>query len=293
MGGLTPEQEVLERSGRRCCLCYGLYGSLEVKHGQIAHLDGNRDNNNVRNLAFLCFEHHDEFDSTPSQSKGWTIKEAKRYRTMLYETIEGLRSSAKQSVTKTTGEYALPIWGRIAAGNDIRMILDAIDKNTGQQYYSVRACSLLYGGSLVFDITNPNEMDMRIIEIYVDVIRFIPIDIVGVWEGDKGGGMMFREYGCDIESDIRRYRCFQISEGFDYIRLSPGEMESFRVYVVAEQEGIYQMRLAIKYSIGGDMRIHENENALQEMGFFDPVFHTPSHDFSEREINKEDQGSVK
>ena len=246
MGGLTPEQEVLERSGRRCCLCYGLYGSLEVKHGQIAHLDGNPDNNNVRNLAFLCFEHHDEFDSTPSQSKGWTIKEAKRYRTMLYETIEGLRSSAKQSVTKTTGEYALPIWGRIAAGNDIRMILDAIDKNTGQQYYSVRACSLLYGGSLVFDITNPNEMDMRIIEIYVDVIRFIPIDIVGVWEGDKGGGMMFREYGCDIESDIRRYRCFQISEGFDYIRLSPGEMESFRVYVVAEQEGSYQIRLSMK-----------------------------------------------
>jgi len=92
MGGLTPQQEVLERSGRRCCLCFGLYGNLSCKRGQIAHLDHNHQNNIVDNLAFLCLEHHDEYDTCTSQSKGWTIKEAKLYRDMRERITVGTRN---------------------------------------------------------------------------------------------------------------------------------------------------------------------------------------------------------
>lgn len=86
----TPTQtetEVLVRSRRRCCICFGLEGDLGEKEGQIAHLDGDPSNNALDNLAFLCFKHHNRYDSQTSQSKGLTIGEVKRYREELYEAL--------------------------------------------------------------------------------------------------------------------------------------------------------------------------------------------------------------
>jgi hypothetical protein len=86
-----PEERVaglLARSRRRCCLCYGLDGDLSEKQGQIAHLDGDRSNNDPDNLAFLCLNHHDRYDSRTSQSKGLTMEEVKRYRGELYEVVK-------------------------------------------------------------------------------------------------------------------------------------------------------------------------------------------------------------
>jgi hypothetical protein len=71
---------VLVQSRRRCCVCYGLNRDEAVKKGQIAHLDGDRDNNHIRNLVFLCFDHHDEYDSRTSQSKGLARPEVEQYR---------------------------------------------------------------------------------------------------------------------------------------------------------------------------------------------------------------------
>ena len=76
-------------SARRCCLCYGLTGDAVEKKGQIAHLDGDRTNNSPDNLAFLCFDHHDGYDSTTSQSKNYTEIEAKHYRAKLYAKVAG------------------------------------------------------------------------------------------------------------------------------------------------------------------------------------------------------------
>ncbi|MHB0925076.1 MAG: hypothetical protein ACYC1F_01050 [Gallionellaceae bacterium] len=82
--------EVLTRSRRRCCLCYGLSRDAEIKQGQVAHLDQNRDNNRPDNLVFLCLSHHDSYDSQTSQSKGFTISEVKAYRDELYNHIQKL-----------------------------------------------------------------------------------------------------------------------------------------------------------------------------------------------------------
>jgi hypothetical protein len=81
------EAEVLKTSLRRCCLCYGLTGDFGIKKGQIAHLDGKNTNNKPDNLAFLCLDHHDSYDSTTSQSKNYTIREAKHYREKLSQKI--------------------------------------------------------------------------------------------------------------------------------------------------------------------------------------------------------------
>jgi hypothetical protein len=78
---------VLVRSRRRCALCYGLKGDFEEKIGQIAHIDQNRSNDSLENLAWLCFEHHSLYDSTTSQHKNYQSSEIKRHRGSLYTAV--------------------------------------------------------------------------------------------------------------------------------------------------------------------------------------------------------------
>ena len=82
------QTEVLVASRRRCCICFGLLGDLSFKQqGQLAHVDRDPANSDADNLAFMCLEHHDWFDSRPSQSKGPTPEEARRYRQELYDEL--------------------------------------------------------------------------------------------------------------------------------------------------------------------------------------------------------------
>jgi hypothetical protein len=75
--------DITTASRRRCCICFALNQDGAEKKGQIAHLDHDASNNSPDNLAFLCLDHHDQYDSRPSQAKGLTIEEVKRYRTEL------------------------------------------------------------------------------------------------------------------------------------------------------------------------------------------------------------------
>ncbi len=63
---------------RRCALCFEYNFDFSLKKGQIAHIDRNNKNKKPSNLVFLCLDHHDDYDSTASQSKGWTKEELKR-----------------------------------------------------------------------------------------------------------------------------------------------------------------------------------------------------------------------
>ncbi len=80
----SVQTEILVQSRRRCCICYGLNRDETVKRGQIAHVDGDPSNNSLGNLVYLCFDHHDEFDSRTSQSKGLLKSEVLKYREELY-----------------------------------------------------------------------------------------------------------------------------------------------------------------------------------------------------------------
>jgi hypothetical protein len=57
----------------------------EVRKGQIAHLNHDAADNRVDNLVYLCLEHHDDFDSKTSQSKGFTASEIRHHRDRMYE----------------------------------------------------------------------------------------------------------------------------------------------------------------------------------------------------------------
>ncbi|WP_206243628.1 hypothetical protein [Novosphingobium terrae] len=89
------ETSILLSSRRRCCICFGLNRDTGLKSGQIAHLDHDNSNNAETNLAFLCLNHHDEYDSRPSQKKGMTITEVKAFKE---ELVTSLGSAFSQPV---------------------------------------------------------------------------------------------------------------------------------------------------------------------------------------------------
>ena len=82
---IPPEviADVLVASRRRCCICYAISNDVGEKKGQVAHIDRNASNNARENLVFLCFDHHDQYDSRTSQSKGLTVEEITQYRAQL------------------------------------------------------------------------------------------------------------------------------------------------------------------------------------------------------------------
>lgn len=85
---LSGQAKVLVQSRRRCCICFGLNRDTSIRQGQIAHLDGNSANDSEDNLAFLCFDHHDQYDSSTKQSKNFTPLEVKHFRAELHAAIQ-------------------------------------------------------------------------------------------------------------------------------------------------------------------------------------------------------------
>jgi len=114
------ETGVLVKSARRCLLCFHLNGDLTEKHGQIAHLDGNRSNRAEDNLGFICLPHHSVFDSTTRQHKNYTVPELKRLRRRLYKAI----AEGKHIVA--TGTAAV---GREADGKTLAALIELMATN--------------------------------------------------------------------------------------------------------------------------------------------------------------------
>jgi hypothetical protein len=97
---------VLARSRHRCVLCYGLYRDSTVKQGQGSHIDHNPANSTYVNLVFLCLPHHDQYDSTTSQSKNFYQGEIRKYQTELDTYLEGLRATPWPDFSPATGAAA-------------------------------------------------------------------------------------------------------------------------------------------------------------------------------------------
>jgi hypothetical protein len=106
----ATQTEVLQNSGRRCCLCVGLDNNKTETEGQIAHLDGDRSNSEIANLVFLCLKHHNQYDSRTSQSKGLTKDEVRTYRHRLYANLRSIIDSQRRAGDVTASAH-------VSAGN--------------------------------------------------------------------------------------------------------------------------------------------------------------------------------
>ena len=153
--------QVLVQSRRRCCVCFGLYLDDSVKRGQVTHLDGDPSNTDPDNLAFICFNHHDEYDSTTSQSKGLTLAEVKTYRAELYAHFE----------TWTTLASRENLLNFLASTIDLEGMADAAIKVAGQV--------LFYAAEHAYDVLVSHKVDYCDAELYTS--HLVVLDHYASW----------------------------------------------------------------------------------------------------------------
>ena len=67
---------------RVCAMCWALYGVGSAQRGQIAHADHDPTNDKENNLVWLCVSCHDEYDSTPKQTRRIDQGELKAYKSL-------------------------------------------------------------------------------------------------------------------------------------------------------------------------------------------------------------------
>ncbi|MFH1011690.1 MAG: hypothetical protein V1784_10715, partial [bacterium] len=79
-----------------------MHYDYSVKPGQISHLNDDPSDSGINNLVWLCLLHHDQFDSSTSQSKNLTKAEVRHYRDQLYKQVSSEKQIAQQGV-----QYAL------------------------------------------------------------------------------------------------------------------------------------------------------------------------------------------
>lgn len=82
-------EAILIKSRRICALCFHFSSDSGVKiRGQIAHVDRDSTNSELENGAYLCKNHHDEYDMKSNQSQRLNPGELKQARANLYEFVE-------------------------------------------------------------------------------------------------------------------------------------------------------------------------------------------------------------
>lgn len=118
------EAKILARSRRICAFCFYFEGESDCQiRGQIAHVDRDSSNATVENGAWLCKDHHDEYDIVSTQSKRLSPTELFEARSAVEEfvrsggfpmTAKGQSKRASRSTRKGVSlavyERRLPIY---------------------------------------------------------------------------------------------------------------------------------------------------------------------------------------
>jgi hypothetical protein len=207
------QTSVLVHSRRRCSICFGLNRDTALKVGQIAHIDRKNTNNVEDNLIFLCFIHHDEYDSRASQRKGLTAGELKKFRSELYASIDKAFSVQVHfgEVTVPTDDPYAGQYTRLGVGDDsAELELTPIpDSPTGEPRYAITGFALWganreYGphmGSLAFigevvdgviDVSLPKFRDERCHNVKISFRDDCLVVTEENWLGVYGMNVTFR-----------------------------------------------------------------------------------------------------
>lgn len=158
----STQADVLVQSRRRCCVCFGLHRDESIRKGQIAHLDGNPNNNDIENLAFLCFDHHEEYDSQTSQSKGLSRLEIVRYREELYYHYGNWSSRIQRDELLNFLAFAVA---------DLDSMADAAIKAAGTTVW--------YADNLAHEVLTTDEVDYCDADLYVPYLS--TLDYYASW----------------------------------------------------------------------------------------------------------------
>ena len=114
---------ILTKSRRICAFCFYFENDSQTKtRGQIAHIDRDPTNAELENGAFLCKDHHDEYDMKSAQSQRLSPAELKQAQTNVYDLVAsgGLflnrtkltrpKPSKRRAVSLAVYERRLPVY---------------------------------------------------------------------------------------------------------------------------------------------------------------------------------------
>lgn len=206
-----------------------------------------------------------------------------------YSVTQGIRKVVEELTTKTvegdrhqiiasqSSKTALsPIFSPIEVDIPYGFIVRATHKNQKDREFFVNAqstsevegvpSSKAQDICLIFDMTNPQQMEMRMQDIYVEVLDYHEVDILEVSPTLSAGKT--RKYFCNIKPNLGIYPCVQLSNEFDYIKLSYGELEHFGISVNTITEGIYKLRVKMTFSVAGEVQGVIVGDVQEEVGFF-------------------------
>ena len=142
---------------RKCAMCYALLSDWHPKNGQIAHIDRNNANNKPENLAYLCLDHHNEYDGTPGLTKRFTPGELKSYRAMLLKAIlerEAQPSPQAHQVSTATLELKTKVavvWrSNFVAAGALLYVAGRLS-NAGSEATAIKEARFFWGSETIAD----------------------------------------------------------------------------------------------------------------------------------------------
>jgi len=100
-----------------------------------------------------------------------------------------------------------------------------------------------------FAVTNPNEYEMSINAVVLDV-EYIAVTDVEIGIGPLIGGADFAVYVCTMSATNGVVQASLREPQADYIKLSAGEQERIRVELQAAESGLYRIRVFCDYTVG-------------------------------------------
>lgn len=154
-----------------------------------------------------------------------------------------------------------PIFTKVVT--QCRYIMDAINKTNSNQIFSGVCAGPIsfsdiqpnsdYGSlTLSFDISNPNNMHMRICNIYIEVIEYIPLMNPKIME--YFCIKKTRGYFCNVKPNKGRYECIPAIGNDEFIDIAPGELEHLAINTSSNTSGAYRIQMNLEYAVGSETR---------------------------------------
>lgn len=162
-----------------------------------------------------------------------------------------------------------PVISRIRALSSCYYTMDAVVENNGTKISNVIANPITGGISIYFQITNPNSMEMKIDDVYINLLKYYPIENATIGDQLCLVTSPTRGYSCSINTKEGLYKCEKLFPEDVFIKLPQYELEYYRINLYARSPGIYLLGVCLDYSIGSETnRIFINDIS-EKIGFFD------------------------
>jgi len=106
-----------------------------------------------------------------------------------------------------------------------------------------------YDYSILFDITNTAESDLRLVDVFVRTIEWSPLEQIVRYMPAAGIGETRKFFGI-IDKEPKDYRA-ALPDDDNFLKLTPGELDTVALMINAQSEGKYKIQVDLEYSVGG------------------------------------------